>query len=280
MGLQHLKARRLERRRHLLARADVGQAVADLDSLLALRVLLLALVVGVRHAPFVAGEHAAGLEHAQDLLVAGSRVGRVAGGLDLVHRIKGVGLLGDVHEVGLHEAARGRKARLGVQDLAARDLVRIVVQADHVGAGELGDLAQGPTHAATHVQHLHAGLQLHLEGEVVLVALDALHVRLAGPAVRKVEGLPPAVLVEGGGQVVVLVHHVRVVALALLLALRAIAVVIGVARHRGVHLPSLEFAADVGRDHGVVWHIGKGKPGGPLVESLGGGQGGDVVVRS
>eukprot|EP00951_Prasinocladus_malaysianus_P023016 scaffold194475_cov48-Prasinocladus_malaysianus.AAC.1 len=58
-------------------------------------------------------------------------------------------------------------------------------------------------------------VELEFEGKVVLVPLDAFHVGLSVPAVGEVEGLPPAVFVEGGGEIVVFVDHVRVVALAL-----------------------------------------------------------------
>lgn len=108
-----------------------------------------------------------------------------------------------LHEVGLDEPARLRQAvahaRVVVQ--RAADLVRVVVDARDVRAGEEGDLAQRPAHAAPDVEDFCAALEAELEGEVVLVALDGLLVGLPREAVGKVERGAPAcvVLVFWGG---------------------------------------------------------------------------------
>lgn len=85
----------------------------------------------------------------------------------------------------------------------ALDLVVVVVEAGDVGAGELGDLAGRAANAAADVEDLHALLDAHAVGEVVLVTGNGLVEGLADGEAAEVEGLAPAVLVQVGGEVVV-----------------------------------------------------------------------------
>ena len=72
-----------------------------------------------------------------------------------------------------------------------------------MGAGELGNLAGGAADTAADVEDLHALLDTHAVGEVVLVAGNGLVERLARGEAAEVEGLAPAILVQVGRQVVV-----------------------------------------------------------------------------
>ena len=247
--------------------------------------------------PFVAREVTAGLKAAEDLLVAVHGLRGVTGCLDLVDRIEGVVLLGDVHEIGLDKVTGLFQAHLLVQDLTPANLVFVVVQACDVRTGETSNFAEGAANAAADIQnlcrgrthafqcasvevqghrtslmdgglvvapttaaaaaatHLVARLQLKLQCQVVLMALEALIVRLAIPAMSKMKGLAPAILVERSGKVIVLVHHVSVVLLALLLALRAQPVVVGVSCDRRVHLLRIELPANVGGENSIARHL-------------------------
>jgi hypothetical protein len=83
------------------------------------------------------------------------------------------------------------------------DLVVVVVETDDVDASELDNLTRRAADTTANIQHAHVVGEVHLVGQVVLVAgnglVEGLAVRIAG----KVEGLAPAVLVQVGGQVVI-----------------------------------------------------------------------------
>ena len=95
--------------------------------------------------------------------------------------------------------------------------------------GERGDLAQGTADAAPDVEDLLARAHVELGREKVLVPDDGLAQSLPLVPVREMERFAPAVLVEGGGEVVVLVHDVGVVtgALGVVLLLEVLLVVLG-----------------------------------------------------
>mmetsp|Transcript_27187 Transcript_27187/g.69211 ORF Transcript_27187/g.69211 Transcript_27187/m.69211 type:complete len:356 (-) Transcript_27187:108-1175(-) len=235
--LLHLEPGRHQRGAHLVRGPHVGQPVAQLDLRHDAVLLLVALAVQRRGAPLVAGERGPGLEHAEDLLVAAHRVGRVARGVNGVHRVVRGGREGHGHEVGLGEAAplADAVARPPVVLGAARDLVVVVVHAHHAGAAEQRDLAHGPANTASHVQHLVPWLEAQAQRQEVLVALDAALVALPPQAVRKVEGRAPTILIEVGGQAVVLVHHVHVLGLAPLSVSTKRGVQLFVGIHFGIH---------------------------------------------
>ena len=94
---------------------------------------------------------------------------------------------------------------------------------------ERGDLAQGTADAAPDVEDLLARAHVELGREKVLVPDDGLAQSLPLVPVREMERFAPAVLVEGGGEVVVLVHDVGVVtgALGVVLLLEVLLVVLG-----------------------------------------------------
>jgi hypothetical protein len=83
------------------------------------------------------------------------------------------------------------------------NLVIVVVETDDIDARELDNLTRRAADTAANIQYAHVVGEVHLVGQVVLVAgnglVEGLAVRIAG----KVEGLAPAVLVQVGGQVVV-----------------------------------------------------------------------------
>lgn len=83
------------------------------------------------------------------------------------------------------------------------DLVVVVVETGDVASGELCNLTGWAANTAANIEHLHALLDANAVGQVVLVAGNGLVEGLAGGEAAEVEGLAPAVLVQIGGQVVV-----------------------------------------------------------------------------
>ena len=61
-----------------------------------------------------------------------------------------------------------------------------------LAARKEGDLAQGATNAASNIEDLIVLVQLQLQCQVVLVALERLLVRLVLPPMREVKGGAPA----------------------------------------------------------------------------------------
>ena len=112
-------------------------------------------------------------------------------------------MLRELHEVADGERHAVREARLRGELACAADLELVVVQADNLHVRELRDLARGAANAAADVENTHAGLEVHLRGEVVLVPRERLVEALALVVAREVEGRAPAVLVEPGGTIVV-----------------------------------------------------------------------------
>ena len=155
--------------------------------------------------------HSSGLEHLHDLAVHALPRRRVDGRLDGIHRVEAVlaKLLRELHKVAddeLHALLEARALRVHAR---APDLVLVVVQADDVHVRELRDLARGPADAAPDVEHAHAGLEVHLEREVVLVPREGLVEALALVVPREVEGRAPAVLVQARRTVVVACRWAR-----------------------------------------------------------------------
>ena len=208
----------------LRERAHLGDAVPDLNPVRDLLVLGDRGVPLVRHAPLVHAElqsiceytieprervratyDSSGLEHLHDLAIHALPRRRVHGRLDGVHRVERVlaKLLRELHEVPDGVRHGVRQARLRGELARAADLEVVVVEADDVHVRELRDLARGSADAAADVEHAHAGLEVHLEGEVVLVPRERLVEALALVVPREVEGRAPAVLVETGGAIVV-----------------------------------------------------------------------------
>ena len=107
------------------------------------------------------------------------------------------------HEVTLGEGELvGQTLLLGVGG-GTLDLVVVVVETDDIDTRELDNLTRRAADTAANIQYAHVVGEVHLVGQVMLVAgnglVEGLAVRIAG----KVEGLAPAVLVQVGGQVVV-----------------------------------------------------------------------------
>eukprot|EP00968_Pinguiococcus_pyrenoidosus_P013369 scaffold1220_cov259-Pinguiococcus_pyrenoidosus.AAC.41 len=190
--------------------------------------VLVGRVVVVRHAPLVAREDGARLQHPLDLRVDLDTVRRVAGRLDGVGRVEGAVLERHLHEVALHALALPFEALRAVQLIAAVHLVLVQRDARDVGLGEARDVPHRAADAAAHVQHFGAGVRAQAAGEVVLVALDRAREGLALEAVGEVEALAPSPLVEQGAQVVVGVHQRLVGRIAPLRAVRLVQLVVRV----------------------------------------------------
>ena len=90
---------------------------------------------------------------------------------------------------------------------SALNLVLVDVQSCDMTAGELDHLAGRPPYAAADVEDLHAGLDVYVVGQVVLVASDGTLKRLAICESTEVEALVPPVLVQVRGQVVIPISH-------------------------------------------------------------------------
>mmetsp|Transcript_120850 Transcript_120850/g.347154 ORF Transcript_120850/g.347154 Transcript_120850/m.347154 type:complete len:339 (+) Transcript_120850:370-1386(+) len=205
---------------------EVGQAVAHLDVALDAAVVLVLRVVLVGEAPLVASEDGAGLQHAQDLPVDFGAVGRVAGGLDGVHRVeRGVGE-GQLHEVRLDELHLAADALLHGDGVAAVHLELVDGHCLDLGAGEACDVPRRAADAAAAVQHGGAFADAEAAGEVVLVAEDGLLETLALAPVREVEARAPAPLVELRRQVVVGVDEVGVILVPVLGGLCVVVLVV------------------------------------------------------
>ena len=118
------------------------------------------------------------------------------------------------HEISLDEVELVSKPLvLGVSG-SALNLVIVVVQSGDVCASELGDLSGWSTNTASDIKNLHVLLDTDLVGEVVLVAGNGLVERLVGGEAAEVEGLSPAVLVEVGAQVIVVLGEGGIFCLA------------------------------------------------------------------
>ena len=181
----------------------VGDAVTLLDTETNLAVLGVVVVVLISHKPLVHAEDAAGLQHAQDLLVHALELGGVDGGLNGVDGIEAIVGEAHLHKVALDEAQLvAQTLALGVAG-GALDLVVVVVQTDDVGVSELDDLARGATDTTADIQDPHAGLDVDLVGEVVLMAGNGLVEGLALGEAAEMERGAPAVLVEISRKVVV-----------------------------------------------------------------------------
>ena len=232
--LEHLEARRLERRDDVRRRRERREAVADLDALLDRDVARVRRVVAPlgKDDPLVAREEAARLQAARDLGEAPDLVRRVARRLDLVGHVEArrpvLALIinalpepvlvvgpepGQVLEVAAREVRRLPQTLLLAVLVADLDLVLVDRDALDGRAREDGHVPHGPADAAAHVQRRHAGLHAEARAEVVLGALDGLEEGLAPVARREVEGLAPAVLVEVRHKIIKVVDH-RAVALA------------------------------------------------------------------
>lgn len=183
----------------------VGDTVSLLNTKTDCAVLGVLVVVLVGHEPLVDTEDTTRLEHTLDLLVDSDELGGVDGGLDSVDSVEGV--VGELH---LHKVALD-ETQLVAQALTLRiaggtlDLVVVVVETNHVGVGELGNLTGRTANTAANIKHLHAGLDTHLVGEVVFVAGDGLVEGLSVGKATEVEGCTPSVLVEIGSKVIVAV---------------------------------------------------------------------------
>mmetsp|Transcript_22902 Transcript_22902/g.44526 ORF Transcript_22902/g.44526 Transcript_22902/m.44526 type:complete len:303 (-) Transcript_22902:55-963(-) len=197
--------------------AQVRQAIALLNLLLVHPVNLVVLVVLVRQAPLVAGEHAAGLQHLEDLAVHAAPLGSMASSLDGVDPVEALlgKLGGKLHEVSLHRAACLVEPLRLAQRVGAVDLVLVDRDPGDVPLGVPGDVAVGAADAATDVENLGARGESQEACQVVLVAADALHEALAEHAVREVEGRAPPDLVEERRELVVVVDERGIVAVPL-----------------------------------------------------------------
>ena len=78
---------------------------------------------------------------------------------------------------------------------SALNLVLVDVQTRDMAACELDHFAGRPPYAAADVEDLHAGLDVYVVGQVVLVASDSTLKRLAVGESTEVEALMPSILV-------------------------------------------------------------------------------------
>ena len=112
-------------------------------------------------------------------------------------------LLSELHEITLGKGDLVFETSLFGMCTSLENLVVVVVETDDVHASELDDLTGRATDTAANIQHAHVVLELHLVGEVVLVAGKGLQERFPRGETAEVEGLRPGFFVEVGGEVVV-----------------------------------------------------------------------------
>lgn len=203
---EKLKASGLHGGEGLLDPAHVGDTITLLDAETNLTVSEVVVVVVLGHEPLVDTESTTGLEHTVNLAVDALEGGGVDGSLNGVDGVEAVVLEGHLHEVALDEVELLGQTLLGSVGGGAVDLVVVVVEASDVGARELGNLTRRATDTAANVQDPHALLDVHRVGEVVLVAGNGLVEGLAVGEATEVEGLAPAVLVQIGRKVVVVLR--------------------------------------------------------------------------
>lgn len=114
------------------------------------------------------------------------------------------------HEITLDIFELARETLFDGVPGGALNLVVVVVETGDVAVGELGDLSGGTTNTATNIQNLVTGLDADLHGEVVLMTSNGLVEALTERVATEVEGLAPAILIQIGGQVVVVSGQSRV----------------------------------------------------------------------
>ena len=107
------------------------------------------------------------------------------------------------HEVAFCELELVRQALLRRVRCGTLNLVVVVVESDHVNTREFDNFTGRSSHTAAHVQDTHVVLEVHLVGQVVLVAGNGLVEGLAECITAKVETLAPTVLVQVGCKVIV-----------------------------------------------------------------------------
>jgi len=105
-------------------------------------------------------------------------------------------LLRKLHEVALDKLDLIFEASILGFPTCAADLEGVVVHADDVHIREARNLPGGAADATADVEDAHPGTKGHLRGEVVLVASEGRHERLALVEAREMERLAPAVLIE------------------------------------------------------------------------------------
>ena len=137
------------------------------------------------------------------------------------------------HEVAFGELELVRETLLLGISCCAFNLVIVVVQANDVDAGELDDLSGGSSNTAAHVEHSHVVVQTHLVSEIVLVAGNGSVEVLAVGKAAEVETLPPPILVQVGGEVVVVSCEGGILITTSLAEVRKITAAVG----RGPFLP-------------------------------------------
>lgn len=133
------------------------------------------------------------------------------GRLDSIHRVKRVlpKLLRELHEVSDGVRHTVRKPRLRREGARPADLELVVVETDDVHVGKRRNLARGAADATTDIENAHAGLEVHLEGEVVFMPRQGLVERLALVVPREVERRAPTVLVETRRAIIIACGDVR-----------------------------------------------------------------------
>ena len=195
----------------------LGDAIADLDAVRDLAVERVGLVELVGEHPLVNAEGSTGLQHAEDLAVHALQNGGMHGGLDSVHGIERVVREVHLHKVALDEVQLVSHVVLGRPVVGALDLVVVVVETSDLAVREPRDLPGRATDTAANIEDLHTGLDVHLGSKVVLVTRSGLAERLALVVTREVERRAPAVLVEVGDEVIIVLCERRVVLKSLLL---------------------------------------------------------------
>lgn len=112
-------------------------------------------------------------------------------------------LLRQLHEVPLRELHLAFQASLlGILPRSS-NLEVVVVDTNDVHVREPGDFPRGTTNATADIEDTHAGLEVHLRGEVVLVTCERGEEGLALVEAGEVERLGPTVLVELSSTIVV-----------------------------------------------------------------------------
>lgn len=113
---------------------------------------------------------------------------------------------------------------------------------------ESSDISHGTTNTASNIKNLGAFLHVSTKSQVVLLALKGLSVGLALELLGEVEVLSPSLLVEVGGQVVVVNNYVLVVLVTLFGAELVIVMKISVLGDVGFNVGVLLLVTEAFRD--------------------------------
>lgn len=216
----------LHRFQRFFPRHHIGNSTPSLNAQANIPMVFVAIVVGVRHNPFVNSKDTTRFKHAEDLRVDAFEGGCVDGCLDCVGCVEGVGRevdflreqsqqLGSVvrltqrthHEIPTHKPNPPLQLLSHSMRRRSLHLILVVVQPNHFTARESRYLSRGLANATPDIEHGHGSIDADPVSEIVFVAGQGLQERFARGEATEVEGLRPGFFVEVGGEVVVAWEH-------------------------------------------------------------------------